>query len=150
MCYNLVVYERGDDMNGLSPAEYHVDMMKDNKDMILSRADALCLRGYGNWNFDNSVQVYSKQKLEAPYECEVVSDFNHIDYSLIHGIPVCSTRQAFIDLLNNPKDDIQTLLEALGDYYYTHGKSFANLKLSKKDEKKLQQYSNDAIHYWKY
>lgn len=139
-----------DSMNGLSPAEYHVDMIKDNKDIILARADALCLRGYGNWDFDTSVQVYSKQKLDAPYECDVVDNFNHIDYSFIHGIPVCSERQAFIDLLNNPKNDTQTLLEALGDYYYTHGKSFKSLRLPKKEEQRLEKYSDDAIHYWEY
>ncbi len=134
----------------LTPAEYRIAMIKNNDDTILARGDALCFRGYGNWDYEDSVQVYSKKPLSAPYECNVVKNFENIEYSEEHGIPVCTERQAFIDLLNNPKNELQTLLEALGDYYYTHNKSFDSLNLPKKYQLSLNRYKDDAIHYWDY
>lgn len=49
-----------------------------------------------------------------------------------------------------PKNEIQTLLEALGDYYFTHGNSFDSLRLSAEQRSLLSKYENDAIHYWDY
>ena len=132
----------------LTPAEYKIAMVKNQADVILSRGDALCLRGYGNWDYEDSIHVYSKNILEKPYVCEVVSNFNDIEYSIEHGIPVCSERQAFSDLIADPKDELQTLLEALGDYYYTHNKSFDSLNFSSEQQRNLNKYSEDAIHYW--
>lgn len=132
----------------LTPAEYRVTLLKGSDDKVLSRSDALCLRGYGNWNYDNSIKVYSKKELEKPYDFDIVDNFDNIDYSLLFGIPVCSEKQAFIDLMDNPKDELQTLLEALGDYYYTHNESFDSLELNKSQTRKLNKYKEDAIHYW--
>ena len=50
--------------------------------------------------------------------------------------------------MDNPKDELQTLLEALGDYYYTHNESFDSLELNKSQTRKLNKYKEDAIHYW--
>lgn len=134
----------------LTPAEYKIAMVKDKEDTVLSRSDALCLRGYGNWDYEDAVQVYSKQYLNKPYNCDVVDNFDNIEYTIEHGIPVCTERQAFIDLLKNPENEIQALLEALGDYYFTHGNSFYSLKLPKEQQLSLNKYKDDAIHYWDY
>ena len=85
---------------------------------------------------------------QKPYDFDIVDNFDNIDYSLLFGIPVCSEKQAFIDLMDNPKDELQTLLEALGDYYYTHNESFDSLELNKSQTRKLNKYKEDAIHYW--
>lgn len=139
-----------DETVNLTPAEYKIAMVKNQNDVILSRGDALCLRGYGNWDYEDSIHVYSKNTLEKPYVCKVVSNFDDIEYSIEHGISVCTERQAFIDLLKNPENEIQTLLEALGDYYFTHGNSFDSLKLPKEQQLSLNKYKDDAIHYWDY
>lgn len=137
-------------MIDLTPAEYKIAMVKDKEGTVLSRSDALCLRGYGNWDYEDSVQVYSKQHLNKPYNCDVVDSFDNIEYTIEHGIPVCTERQAFSDLLADPKDELQTLLEALGDYYYSHNKSFDSLNFNLEQQEKLNKYSEDAIHYWDY
>jgi hypothetical protein len=134
----------------LTPAEYKIAMMKDNSNAVLSRSDALCLRGYGNWDYEETIQVYSTKQLEKPFECDVVDSFDNIEYTIEHGILVCTERQAFIDLLKDPKNEIQTLLEALGDYYFTHENSFDSLRLSAEQRSLLSKYENDAIHYWNY
>ena len=134
----------------LTPAEYKIAMVKDKEDTVLSRSDALCLRGYGNWDYEDAVQVQSKQYLNKPYNCDVVDNFDNIEYTIEHGILVCTERQAFIDLLKDPKNEIQTLLEALGDYYFTHENSFDSLRLSAEQRSLLSKYENDAIHYWDY
>lgn len=134
----------------LTPAEYKIAMMKDNSNAVLSRSDALCLRGYGNWDYEETIHVYSTKQLEKPFECDVVDSFDNIEYTIEHGILVCTERQAFIDLLKNPENEIQTLLEALGDYYFTHGNSFDSLRLSAEQRSLLSKYENDAIHYWNY
>lgn len=95
-------------------------------------------------------QVYSTKQLEKPFECDVVDSFDNIEYTIEHGILVCTERQAFIDLLKDPKNEIQTLLEALGDYYFTHENSFDSLRLSAEQRSLLSKYENDAIHYWNY
>lgn len=79
----------------LTPAEYKIVMMKDNSNAVLSRSDALCLRGYGNWDYEETIQVYSTKQLEKPFECDVVDSFDNIEYTIEHGIPVCTERQAF-------------------------------------------------------
>ena len=137
-------------MINLTPAEYKIAMVKDKEGTVLSRSDALCLRGYGNWDYEDAVQVYSKQHLNKPYNCDVVDSFDNIEYTIEHGIPVCTERQAFSDLLADPKDELQTLLEALGDYYYSHNKSFDSLNFNLEQQEKLNKYSEDAIHYWDY
>lgn len=137
-------------MIDLTPAEYKIAMVKDKEGTVLSRSDALCLRGYGNWDYEDAVQVYSKQHLNKPYNCDVVDSFDNIEYTIEHGIPVCTERQAFSDLLADPKDELQTLLEALGDYYYSHNKSFDSLNFNLEQQEKLNKYSEDAIHYWDY
>lgn len=116
----------------------------------MARADALKMRGYGNWTFDKKIEVYSNNSLPEPFVCEVVNDIHEIDFDIEYGIPVCTERQAFIDVINDPRGDVQTLLEALGDYYYMHNKSFKELNLSKDLEEKLNVYKKDAIHYWSY
>lgn len=137
-----------DETVNLTPAEYKIAMVKNQNDVILSRGDALCLRGYGNWDYEDFIHVYSKTTLEKPYVCKVVSNFDDIEYSIEHGISVCSERQAFSDLIADPKDELQTLLEALGDYYYSHNKSFDSLNFNLEQQEKLNRYSEDAIHYW--
>ena len=137
-------------MIDLTPAEYKIAMVKDKEDTVLSRSDALCLRGYGNWDYEDAVKVYSKQHLNKPYNCDVVDSFDNIEYTIEHEIPVCTERQAFSDLLADPKDELQTLLEALGDYYYSHNKSFDSLNFNLEQRSLLSKYENDAIHYWDY
>ena len=139
-----------DETVNLTPAEYKIAMVKNQNDVILSRGDALCLRGYGNWDYEEIIQVYSTKQLEKPFECDVVDSFDNIEYTIERGIPVCTERQAFTDLLKDPKNEIQTLLEALGDYYFTHENSFDSLRLSAEQLSLLSKYENDAIHYWNY
>lgn len=134
----------------LTPPEYRIAMLENTKNTVLARSDALRMRGYGNWNFDKRIEVYCEERLPEPFVCEVVQDIHKIDFTIVHGIPVCTERQAFTDLINDPRGDTQTLLEALGDYYYTHNKSFSALKLDEDTEKKLRNYTEDAIHYWTY
>lgn len=70
----------------LTPAEYKIAMMKDNSNAVLSRSDALCLRGYGNWDYEETIQVYSTKQLEKPFECHGRSA--HVE-SAISRIPLC-------------------------------------------------------------
>lgn len=132
----------------LTPPEYRIAMLKEQSDTILSRSDALRIRGYGNWDFNDCVTVYSNKQLDNPFKCDIVDDLNTIEYSVEHGIPICSERQAFVDMLNDPRGETQTLIEALGDYYYTHNKSFDSLNLGRNQIKILNKYKNDAINYW--
>ena len=63
---------------------------------------------------------------------------------------VCTVEQAFTDVLRYVNGEEQTLIEALGDYYYMHNKSWKELTLPEDYQKAMEKYKYTAIHYWTY
>lgn len=99
----------------------------------------------------DSIRVFSTEPLTASHvDVEVVPEsvFASKEVVTVDGVLCTAPVQTVIDLLEYESDvDIQTLVEALSDYYYSHSCSFEELEavLSEKQSAALDKWRQDAL-----
>lgn len=134
----------------LSPNEYRIKMLQKRKNTILCGQDAMCFRGYGNWDtISRKIHVYSTVDLDCNiYEYIKVPNLSEVKYDSDSGILVQTFNQALNDELSSNYINEQLIQEALGDYYYSHGETFDGLEIDADNKIAFEKYSEWAKNYW--
>ena len=121
-----------------------------NEDVIFCRTSALeCLQlfiGYGN---ERDIYVYAKSK--GNYDNVnyfIVDSFDGIETVFVKGLLCTSVNQTINDMLDDFDNiDEQSLVEALSDYYYTHGNSFDGLMITPCNIRRFDAIKDWAMEY---
>jgi hypothetical protein len=122
-------------------------------DVVLCLTSALELLDlFNGYVHEDEIDVYSKALL--PFEnvnCFVVDDFDSLEIVEIGGLRCTSVNQTFNDLFRHFDDiDEQSLIEGLSDYYFSHGKSFDELKIDPQYTDNFEKIKEWAKEYYSY
>ncbi len=119
-------------------------------DCILCLEGSAGFLGLSNQSMTNRIQVYSVNPInEDGIECILVESYDGIEYEVNDDLRYTTPEQTLIDLLKYDRS-VQTILEALSNYYFKHGESFETLLpvLPEALMETFEKYKTDAIEYY--
>lgn len=131
-----------------SKHEYYKQMLKNRKNVILSKESASQYLNLSNSNLDPSIYVYSCNNLPEPFVVEKVDNFKNLNYKIIDGVLVTDTNQTINDLLKDENSDQQTIYESLSTCYFKNNNSFDGLKIDKVNENRFEYFADGAKEYY--
>ena len=127
--------------------DYYRSMLKNRKNVILSRESALEYMNLTDGNFSHIVYVYSTIDLPLPFIVKKVRNFNDIEYTKMDGILITSISQSINDMLEDKETDVQILDQAISHYYYENNESFNNLRIN---DNNLQRFNEEVPYAMQY
>ena len=124
-----------------------------DKNVVLSHTSALeglgLFTGYVN---ENQIDLYATER--EPYEninYTIVTGFDDIETTIIGGLRCTTVKQTINDMLRDyDKIDEQALVQALSDYYYSHGESFDGLEIKPQYQTLFNSLRDWAVEYYDY
>lgn len=129
-------------------SDYYCDLLKNKKNVILSKDSALEFYHLSNDSVSDNVFVYSCGDLQEPYICKKVDNFNDIDYQIVDGVMVTTLSQTINDIISDDDTDLQPLYEALNKYFYTHDNSFENIDIEEANKKAFERIVQAGLEYY--
>ena len=123
------------------------------KNVVLSHTSALeslgLFTGYVN---ENQIDLYATER--EPYEninYNIVTGFDGIETTIVGGVRCTTVNQTINDMLRDyDKIDEQALVQALSDYYHSHGESFDGLKIKPQYQSLFNSLKEWAVEYYDY
>ena len=95
------------------------------------------------------MEYYAETPVDVPNTvCHPVRNLKSIECTVSAGVTCTDIDKTISDVLDeSDRIDDTHILEALNTYYFEHGESFDELRLSEKGREKLREYEQDAIDY---
>ena len=123
------------------------------KDVVLSHTSALeglgLFTGYVN---ESQIDLYATES--EPYNninYNIVTGFDGIETTVVGGLRCTTVKQTINDMLRDyDKIDEQALVQALSDYYYSHGESFDGLEIEPQYQPLFSTLIDWAVEYYDY
>jgi len=123
------------------------------KNVVLSHTSALeglgLFAGYVN---ENQIDLYAIER--EPYtniNYYIVNGFDGIETTEVGGLRCTTVQQTINDMLRDyDKIDEQALVQALSDYYYSHGESFNGLEIEPQYLSRFNTLADWAVEYYDY
>ena len=123
------------------------------KNVVLSHTSALeglgLFTGYVN---ENQIDLYATER--EPYDninYYIVTGFDGIETTDVGGLRCTTVKQTINDMLRDfDKIDEQALVQALSDYYHSHGESFDGLEIEPQYLSLFNSLKDWAVEYYDY
>ncbi|GHV44162.1 hypothetical protein FACS189492_0040 [Clostridia bacterium] len=123
------------------------------KNVVLSHTSALeglgLFTGYVN---ENQIDLYATER--EPYNninYNIVTGFDGIETTIVGGLRCTTVKQTINDMLRDyDRIDEQALVQALSDYYYSHGESFDGLEIEPQYLSRFNSLVDWAVEYYDY
>jgi hypothetical protein len=120
---------------------------------VLSHTSALeglgLFAGYVN---ESQIELYATES--EPYaniNYNVVAGFDGIETTEVGGLRCTTVKQTINDMLRDyDKIDEQALVQALSDFYYSHGESFDGLEIEPQYLPRFNILADWAVGYYNY
>lgn len=127
---------------------YLIDKFK-GLDCVLAFETASDFLATNKMSYRPRQSVYSLQELNIDdVDCIVVDSYSNLEIvTYDNGIRCTSSRQTIIDLLRYDRDS-QVIIEAIADWYFSHGESYEELTVPEDVQPLLDDYKEDAMYYY--
>jgi hypothetical protein len=135
-----------------SHREWFRDVLR-GKNVVLSHTSALeCLGLFVGYINEKQIDLYATER--EPYSninYHIVDRLDGLDTTNVSGLQCTTLNQTINDMFRDFEDiDEQSLIQALSDYYYSHGKNFDGLAIEPRYLERFNAIKDWAVEYYDY